>query len=257
MIDIDYKPKYLPQISAPYTEIVNELDRDNVKYKKIKINPENIKPTQGIVFLDKIKDESKDYVWLSKDLKLLDGHHRLGSSLSYNKPINAIVIMLPFMEAIRELNKIQDIYDFKSKYENKSDINTDIFDFIRDEFLYNKDENTYGLGGNRKVYGYRNKPINKNSKSGNFFSLQPIKGYNKYEIEFDNLLDTDDMEIVIEKNPVHDLANYWFKGLDFDFIANKNDINKDMLINRCVSELAKKYGFDGIKYGDIILQIIK
>jgi hypothetical protein len=258
MIDINYKPKYLPQISSPFNVVLKYFDDEKIPYKKTLLNPDTIKPSQGIVFLDKIQDYSDDYIWLSKDLKVLDGHHRYGSCLSYNKPIKGIIIMLPYLEAIRELNRIQDIINFKEKQENlityPDEIN--VFDIIRDEYFY--DENIYG-GKKRKLIGYRNKPIKDDSKSGNFFSLQPIKGYNKYEIEMDNVLDTDDLDIVFENNinPVFKLAEYWFKGVDFDYLANKNDIPKNKLISRCVSELGYKYGFDGIKYGDIILQVLK
>lgn len=259
MIDINHKPKYLPQISAPFNIVLDYMDKDGISYKKAILNPEVIKPSQGIIFLDKLKDDVEDYVWLSMDLKLLDGHHRLGSSLSANKPIKSIIIMLPYMEALRELNRIQDIINFKEKQEklNVDPYEFDIFNFIRDEYFY--DENIFSGGQKRKIIGYRNKPINKKSKSGNFFSLKPIKGYGKYQIEFDNLLDTDDLGIIYENNinPIYKLADYWFKGVDFEFISNKNNIPKDKLISRCIFELANKYGFDGIKYGDILIQTIK
>lgn len=256
MIDINFKPKYLPQISSPYNIIVDMMNKEKIPYKKIVLNPENIKPSQGIVFLDKIKDTSDDYIWLSKDLKVLDGHHRLGSALSYEKPIKCIMILLPFMDAIRELNKIQDIITFKEKQENGDNGVINVFDLIRDEYF--NVENTHGTK-KRNLVGYRNKPIKDNSKSGVFFSLQPIKGYNKYEIEFENLLDTDELSIIYENNvnPIYKLADYWFKGVDFDYISNKNDIEKDKLISRCICELGIKYGFDGIKYGDILLQVLK
>ena len=258
MIDLSFKPKYLPQISSPYEIVIDTMNKEKIPYKKTILNPKNIQPSQGIVYLDKIKDNSEGYVWLSKDLKLLDGHHRLGSCLSYDKPIKSIIILLPYLEAIRELNRIQDIINYKEKQENLhvdvEDVN--VFDLIRDEYFNNND--IYG-GKHRKLYGYRNKPINKNSKSGNFFSLHPINGYGKYEIEFENLLDTDDLNIIYENNinPIHKLADYWFKGVNFEFISNKNGIPKDKLISRCISEIGIKYGFDGIKYGDIILQVLK
>lgn len=258
MIDVNYKPDYLPQISSPFNIVLKHLDDENVKYKKTILNPHTIKPSQGIVFLDKIKNNSEDYIWLSKDLKVLDGHHRCGSCLSYDKPIKSIIIMLPYMEAMRVLNKVQDIINFK---ENQEDLNVEsneinIFDIIRDEYFH--DENIYG-GKKRRLIGYRNKPIKNKSKSGNFFFLQPIKGYQKFEIEMDNVLDTDELDFIYENNvnPVTKLAEYWFKGVDFDYLSNKNDIPKNKLISRCVSELGIRYGFDGIKYGDIILQVLK
>lgn len=258
MINLNYKPKYLPQISSPYEIVLDTMDKEKIPYKKVKLNPKNIKPSQSIVFLDKIKDTSNGYVWVSKDLKLLDGHHRLASCLSYDNPIKTIIIDLPYMEAIRELNRIQDIITYKEKQETlNGDLeNTNIFDLIRDEYFNNTD--VYG-GKRRKIIGYRNKPINKKSKSGNFFSLHPITGYGKYEIEFENLLDTDDLNIVFENNinPIYKIADFWFKGVNFDFISNKNNIPKDKLITRCIAELGIQYGFDGIKYGDIIVQVLK
>ena len=58
-------------------------------------------------------------------------------------------------------------------------------------------------------------------------------------------------------NPIYKIADFWFKGVNFDFISNKNNIPKDKLITRCIAELGIQYGFDGIKYGDIIVQVLK
>lgn len=234
----NYKPTYLPQISAPFNIVLDELKRENINYKKIILNPKNIKPSQSVIFLDKIEPKFDGYIWLSNDFKILDGHHRYGHCLSYNKPIKSIIIDLPFMDSVRILNKIQDIISFN----DKNNIN-----------LFNVD-----VSNKRKLIGYRNKPINNDSESGNFFMLHPCSGYDKYEIEFDNLLDTDDLNIIFKTlNPLYELAEFWFKGVDLDFISNKHNIKKDILLNRLVHDTAKKFGFDGIKYGDIILQTIK
>ena len=91
---------------------------------------------------------------------------------------------------------------------------------------------------------------------GNFFSIKPIEGYKKYDIEFDNLLETNDMDAIFQKdtNPVEVIAKKWFPNLDFKKIAKKYKLTPDVLINKAVYEKAKSMGYDGIKYGDVMVQ---
>ena len=52
---------------------------------------------------------------MSKDKKVLDGHHRYGCALSNGVPLPYFQIMLPALDAARVLNKIQDIFEYEDK----------------------------------------------------------------------------------------------------------------------------------------------
>jgi hypothetical protein len=108
----------------------------------------------------------------------------------------------------------------------------------------------------KKLSAYRKNEIKEGSKAGNFFAAKPIDGYIKYDIDFDNLLDTNDFGLTYsnEEPPTKKLAAIWFPNLDFEKIAQKLGADELKIINRAVSEKARKMGYDGIKYGDIIIQ---
>lgn len=278
MIDHRYKPSFLPQISAPYKYMLNALKEEGIKYRIQDVNPKKLKPSQGIVSLDKISEMDvknlKPY-WVSEDDCVLDGHHRHGSALSNDMPKTKVIrIMLPAKDAMRVLNKIQDIYEYESAQEGLSqdtlnnledrDFNGSMgfLDMIEkdiephQEILHSDMERVNTKRNKKKVSAYRKKELKENSKAGNFFSVKPIDGYIKYDIEFDNLLDTNDFGLTynIEEPPTCKLANIWFPNIDFEEIANNLGGDKLKMINRAVSEKAKEMGYDGIKYGDIIIQ---
>jgi hypothetical protein len=286
MLNLNYKPKHLPQISAPYTYVLDQLKKENVGYQVMTVNPSELEPSQGIVFgnevaeIDPFKAEP---IWVSKDNKILDGHHRYASSLSKNLPIKAIKIMVEDKEGCRILNKIQDIYDYKQENDvdevvGQDQINADnqkdsgvssseelsqleaetktddrqVINSSLDELTTNK----------QMIVGYRNKPLNKKSEIGNFFIIEPKDGYEKYEIEFENLLDTSKLGISFDnKNPVESIAKIWFPNVNFEQLSkqhstNENAITKENIINRAVAKKAKTMGFDGILYNNI-LQVLK
>jgi hypothetical protein len=176
--------------------------------------------------------------------------------------------MLPAKDASRVLNKIQDIYEYKKAQEGlEFDVlnNVEDEDFITyleselddptKEFLHSGMKKVDGKN-KKKVKGYRKDVINEKSNSGNFFSVKPIDGYIEYEIEFNNLLDTNDFGLSYSKEeaPTMKLAKIWFPNFDFEKLADKLEVDQGKLINRTICEKAKKMGYDGIKYGDVILQ---
>lgn len=277
MIDLRYKPKYLPQVSAPFAYTLDGLKREGVKCKYVEMNPEDLIPSQGLVALDKISsiDPKKILpIWISKENKVLDGHHRLACVLMNSLPIKAIQIPLPYKDAIRILNKIQDIYDYENQEKVEEVVAQDQInamnepenqDFlesleaeVEDGKLILHDTNAANVVGKKtkKQTGYRKAKINERSTVGNFFSLKPVEGYLKYDIEFDNLLDTNDMGLIYSNgiSPVGVLARAWFPHIDFNKISKKYGVSPDVLINRAVAEKARKCGYDGIKYGDIMIQ---
>ena len=278
MINMRYKPYHLPQVSAPYIYVLDKLKDEGVKYKIGKMNPNRVQPMQGLVSLEKISEIDPTNikpVWLSQEPKVVDGHHRYGAALTHGVPLPYLQIMLPASDAARILNKIQDIYEYEEKAKIEEVVAQDQINVMNDpeavdfleaidkemkadqEILHSGAEEKIGRK-KRKIFAYRNKPINETSPIGNFFSVKPVDGYTKYEIEFDNLLDTDKMGIHSHgNNPIELLANVWFPNIKFEKIAKKYKVSPEHLMNKAISEKAKKMGYDGIKYGDIIIQGLK
>ena len=278
MIDMRYKPFHLPQVSAPYTYVLGKLKDEGVKYKAGDIDPHEVQPMQGIVALDKISKicpRRLKPIWMSMDNKVLDGHHRYGSALSNEVPLPYFQIMLPAQDAVRVLNKIQDIYEYEDKVrieelthqEHVDNINSpEMADYLsaiteearEEQEILNSDNKEKVGRKRRKINGYRHKPVNENSPIGNFFSVKPVDGHTKYEIEFDNMLETDKIGIHSHgQNPIELLANAWFPNVKFDKIAKKYNAKPHNLMCRAIAENAMKMGYDGIKYGDIIIQGLK
>lgn len=261
-MDFKFKPLYLPQISAPFSIVFNELKNRDIGYKLVDSNISDITPSQGIVFSDKINSIESDNIkaiFLSKENKLLDGHHRYGSAISNGKDkIKSVVINLPFNDAIRILNQIQDLYDYELKLKNDIESNkkNNFLSFINDS-VGKKINNAK----KKKITGYRQTPINKNSKIGNFFMLAKDENNSlvEYSIEFESLLDTDDLGIIFKKSksPVETLCDLWFPNIDFNKLSSEFGVDKNLLLNRAVAEKAMKLGYDGIKYGDILLHGLK
>jgi hypothetical protein len=279
MIDLRYKPMWLPQVNSPFNYTLDMLDKEGVEYKFMQADPDELEPSQGIVAQDKVSQidmENVQPIWISKENKVLDGHHRYIASLSRGIPIKCIKIMLAQKDAIRTLNKIQDIFEYENQEgimevvaqdqinvmnDPDSDFNNGGFlDTLRSESEDEEDNREMLFDDTPKktktVSGYRKNKINEKSAVGNFFSLKPVDGYNKYDIEFDNLLNTNDLDLQYKSdvNPVSVLANNWFPNIDFKKIAKKFEVSPDSIINRAVAEKAKEMGYDGIKYGDIMIQ---
>ena len=265
MFDIRYKPKSLPQISAPYSHIIKELDGQNVGYRFVDVDPNRLIPSQGIVFLDKIgnfTDVDKYPIWISKDLYILDGHHRYAKSLFNNSNIKCVLIDEIADDAAHTLNKIQHLYDYKSHLDSEKQLEPLTFKDIISEFNNEDIENSNITKGKHKegIIGFRNKDIVENSPVGNFFLLQqPNDDYHQYELHLDNALDTNDLKIVFNNGeyPIKTLAEIWYPNLNFEKISKKTNIDMNKLIGRAVAEHAITLGYDGIIYGDIMVQTLK
>jgi hypothetical protein len=271
MIDLRYKPRHLPQISIPFDVVMDELNQMGIENEIIEINPDDLNPMQGIVFSDEVgsfdPDEMKP-IWISKDNDVIDGHHRYLAGIMSKKPIIGIRVGLNGRDAARELNRIQDIYEYEQQRQMEEVVthntinkhNEDENEVSTNEFLASLEEMEIpeGEGNVCKLFGYRQKPIMENSVVGNFFMLKPMDGYDKYEIDFENLLDTSDLGI---QNDIHDpidsLASMWFPNIDFENMSEPYKYSPQELKNKAIVDRAKKMGYDGIKYGDTILQGLK
>ena len=78
------------------------------------------------------------------------------------------------------------------------------------------------------------------------------------EIEFDNILDSDEVDPKIkkQKNPVFALAEIWFPNVNFKEKAKDLGMSVEKLITSMVAEKAREKKIDGIKYGDRLLHAI-
>lgn len=279
MIRMSHRPKYLPQVHAPVDEVLKKLDEEGVDYKYIQLEPEdleNLKISQGFVLSDEINNVELDDmnpIWVDNEDHVCDGHHRYTLALSNQLPIKAIRIDLNHLDACRLLNKIQDIYEYE---ENQQLEEVEMQDAINannetnsgvsyNEFLESLEENNANIqsdGSNKNqqtVIAYRREPIKENSVIGNFFTLNPMKGFTKYEIDFDNLLDTHQLGVTYKdgQEPIDILTKIWFPHINFEKLSEEYNIPVANLKNKAIAEKAQTLGYDGIKHGDKIIQGLK
>ena len=205
----------------------------------------------------------EDAEWLNSQWKLLGGTHCVLKGVACEH------------DAIRALNKVQDIYEYEEKQRLEEIVAQDQINYLNEpdtqDFLstlqseMKEDEEVLHSGSEdkvgkkkRKQTAYRNKPVNDNSPVGNFFSLKPQDGFTKYEIEFDNLLETDKIGLPSNgKDPFIVLSDAWFPNIKFEKIAKKYKVSPSNLRNKAIFEKAMAMNYDGIKYGDIIIQGLK
>lgn len=271
------RPYHLPQISAPYDVVIDKLQDDGINCEMVEINPsedDGIQSSQNVIFSDDVNSsEINDLnpIWISNyddNINICDGHHRYFQALMNNLPIKAIKVNAEFKDVCRILNKIQDIYEYENSHGVEEVEMQDIINYYGDDenqFLTSLEEDNLALqteeseGNVQTIIAYRKEPIKKNSVVGNFFSLKPIEGYDKYEIDFDNLLDTSALGVTYKdgQEPVDILAKSWFPHVNFEKLGNQYGVPSINLKNKAVAEKAVKFGYDGIKYGDTLIQGLK
>ena len=273
MIDMRYKPHFLPQVHAPYDVVMQKLDDEGVDYTNVEVDPNELTPLQGIVFSDDVGgvevDDMKP-IWISSDMQVLDGHHRMVRALLDEIPIKAVMINMNHKDACRTLNKIQDIYEYEHSQGLEEVQVQDTINFYgndENQFLNDLEEDNTALqteeekpNKNQKtVVGYRGMPIKENSVVGNFFTTKPVEGYDAYEIDFENLMDTNALGVTYKdgQEPVDILAKSWFPNINFEKLATQHKTDSINLKTKAVAEKAMKMGYDGIKYGDSIIQGLK
>ena len=277
MIDMRYKPSFLPQVSAPLNMVLNKLRDEDIGYELTKVNPDELQPMQGITFSDDIdcmELDDMNPIWVGQEMKVLDGHHRYVKALMQNTPIMVVKIHMNDKDACRLLNKIQDIYEYEEVRDveensvrtinHENDIDND--GSSRMNFLSELETNNLEVQQEEEtsknpktIIAYRRDPIKENSAVGNFFMLKPVDGFDKYEIEFDNLLDTDELGVAYktDQNPVEILAKVWFPNINFEKLSESYKTDTINLKNKAIAEKAMAMGYDGIKYGDKLIQGLK
>jgi len=278
MIDMRYKPYFLPQVSAPFEIVLQKLDEEGVDYNMIEIDPNDLEASQGVTFSDEVEKcvvADNNPIWIGENNKVLDGHHRMVKAMLDNVPIKAVKIGMNDKDACRLLNKIQDIYEYEQKQqmeevEAQDAINMDnqASSGVSDsEFLKSLEEDNLNLevpSGETKtnqktVTAYRKEPIKQNSVVGNFFSLKPIDGFAAYEIDFDNLLDTHSLGVTYKdgQDPVDILSKVWFPHVNFEKLSEQYGMTPVNLKNKAIAEKAMKMGYDGIQYENKLVQGLK
>jgi len=276
MIDMRYKPYFLPQVNVPYDIVLQKLDDEGIGYDMVEVDPEELNASQGVTFSDEVgsaKLDDMNPIWIDSDKNVLDGHHRWVKALLDKVPLKAVMIKMNGKDACRLLNKIQDIFEYEQGQQmeevvaqdpinSDNEINTGVSD---NEFLSSLEEDNLAAQqevpsiNQQTVIAYRKDPIKENSVVGNFFTLNPIDGYSKYQIDFDNLLDTHSLGVTYKdsQNPADILAKIWFPNVNFEKIANQYNTTSNNLKNKAITKKAMSMGFDGIKYGDKLIQGLK
>ena len=59
------------------------------------------------------------------------------------------------------------------------------------------------------------------------------------------------------QEPVDILAKNWFPNINFEKLSTQHDVPAINIKNKAVAEKAIKMGYDGIKYGNTIIQGLK
>jgi len=271
MIDMRYKPRFLPQVHAPYDIILQKLDEEGINYSIVEVDPNELEPLQGITFSDDVGNvnvNDMNPIWISSDMQVLDGHHRMVRALLDNSQIKCVKIEMNHKDACRVLNKIQDIYEYEQSQGLEEVETQDAINFYQEDdnqFLKSLEEDNIALQteaptkNEKTIIGYRKSPINNNSVVGNFFTLSPVEGYDKYEIDFENLMDSNALGVTYKdgQEPVDILAKSWFPNINFEKLSTQYNTPSINLKTKAIAEKAMKMGYDGIKYGDTIIQGLK
>jgi len=137
-----YSRDSMPQVSAPYYFVKNNLDEFGVTYQPVKKRVGDLEPFQDELEDDKVTDFSSKYeegydidpIYISQDDKICDGHHRAaGKMKSSGKDgeIKAIKINRPNVEVPHLLGRIQDRWEMIQ--DEKPDNFFEEFDKIFDE----------------------------------------------------------------------------------------------------------------------------
>jgi hypothetical protein len=267
------RPYHLPQLNLEYAVVLEKLDKENINYNVIQINPnenDGIQSSQKLVYSDEISgvhlDDNKP-IWIANN-NICDGHHRYFKAMFETKPIMAVKLDMDFMDACRILNKIQDIHEYEQSQGLEEVEDQDAINFYQkdeDQFLNTLEEDNFAIQtetptkNQKTIVGYRKDPIKENSVVGNFFTLKPVAGYDKYEIDFENLMDTNSLGVTYKdgQEPVDILAKIWFPHVNFEKLSTQHNTSSINLKTKAIAEKAMKIGYDGIKYGDSIIQGLK
>lgn len=233
------KAKSLLQVSAPYSYVVNHLDFNKIGYDTCYQNPNNCINKQTFIDSDILDYFNSNPVvrekpiFVSMNNEILDGHHRNAHSIIHgkSKPLKSLKIMLGFDDAVDVLTQIE------ANWGNEKDA-------INDSSII--------------VVGYRASELKENSLSGNFLTIQPTSPNDlKFEIKFDKLLKIPQKNVeCCSKLKTLFLAKKVCPEIQIRKDAVLKNIPFEIYVNRLAYNFGKSKGYDGILYGDNLLQII-
>lgn len=266
----------------------------DVKPKELIPLQKNVSRSKVIEYKKKI-DENQEVlpIAISDDNEILDGHHRCYAFMqdpSINT-VKCLKIYMDFKDCARILNQIQDKFDFingnlmdddvlsfstytepnfitnpKSNtspiMNTSSDVNTETIKPITDvaeELSLEEELMDYNNVRNNKktLLLYKNKPLDQKARTGDFLNQTKERGHkHEYNIDFDNLFEIEDNEISRYKSPIDCILEKWFNGMNLKEESVKNLMTQEVYAYRIINEKAKKMGYDGIKYGDKLVQIV-
>lgn len=119
------KPSWMAQVEAPQEYVIEFLNREGIGHKIATMDPKMCKATQQDVDPAKAKgiqeamDQDKPLgpIYLSADDEILDGHHRAFAAIRHPdvEAISCIKLYQGLQDAMRTLNKIQDIFTFEKE----------------------------------------------------------------------------------------------------------------------------------------------
>lgn len=264
-------PFHLPQIDMPTDLVLKKLDEEDVDYEYIRVNPKELNPSQAFTLSDEVEKavpSDKNPIWLDKDMNILDGHKRMVFALTDNLPLTAVKIDKDSKDACRLLNKIQDIYEYEQQQQLEEVEAQDAINAENERtggatystFLKSLEENNIGVQAekptknDKSIIAYRREPIKENSANGNFFTTEPIEGFDRYQIDFENLLDTQQLGVTYKdsQNPVDILSKMWFPNINFEKLGEIHHTEPIKLKYKAIVEKARILGYDGIKLDKII-----
>lgn len=90
------QPFYLPQMTAPYKFVSEELQKFGVAFEPVLVSASQLKPIQKEVDMSKIQqmlevdDKIFKPVFVSEKYDILDGHHRVAKA-KYRNGKNAVI----------------------------------------------------------------------------------------------------------------------------------------------------------------------
>lgn len=303
------KPKWMAQVEAPQEYVIEFLNREGIDHKVVTMDPKLCKHTQADVDPVKAKgiqeamDQDKPLgpIYLSADDEILDGHHRAFAAIRHPdvESVSCIKIYQGLQDAMRVLNKVQDIFSFEKennmpgfagKYGNTIDESNK--DAVTPDAQPQPSQSAapeagatdapetdvqiptdvvpqqQGQGAQlvpfesavqnpQEMTLYAAKPLNTKARTGDFL-LTEKKPAMKLElnVSFDNLLVIKPEAMEGVSFPTEAVLQEWLPGQDYTAEAKSQGLTQEVYMSREVNRLALQKGYDGINYGDKLVQVI-
>lgn len=161
---------------------------------------------------------------------------------------------------------------FNTDYDDE---NEEEFDSLNEYIVSNKekyqDPNDFGVENNdndlidyhlnKEFVLYKSKPLITKSKIGDILFFKKDNHKFEYTIEFENIKEYSQLEYDNNKtNPFELFLEEFFPHLDdseLKTLANRKNLTKDVFIRELICDKARSNGFDGIKFGNQFILIVK